>query len=490
LTKKKSDSAYIFKASPKHEFSEYQKNIFRDIAKGTGHTLVIARAGSSKTYVLVEGSKFIPRGKRSLFCAFNKHIQEELRSRLGSYVECFTLHSLGLRAIKLRFGNVEVDYNKCWKLIATFIDEKKDIPLIINLCKAVSLCKATLSDIPSQIEEIICAYDIDLCETPVEEFIKYVIKALRLCKEQTNAVDFDDMVWLCFVYRINVGKYDYVLIDEAQDLNKAQIELALSAVKPDGRVMAVLDNFQAIYSWRGAHPDILELFRERLKPKELPLPICYRCPKKIVQLAQTLVPDIQPYEKAIEGEIINITLNDLQKYAKPGSYVISRYNAPLIKSCFSFLKSGIPANILGRDIGDNLSSLVRKSKKKTIESFRAWIIKWEKKEKENLLAKYPRASTDTIADKAECLHILCDDADTMEELKDNIDNLFKDGDEKGVVLHSSIHKIKGKETDDVFVLADTLRDFSQEENNIKYIGFTRAKKKLYLVSKVLEKEEL
>lgn len=471
----------------KHQWSDYQKAIFKEISVGTQHCIVIARAGSAKTSSLVEGSKYIPKGKKSLFCAFNKSIQEELKAKLGSYCECLTLHSLGLRGIKLRFGNVNIDYNKCWKIVSSFIDDKEK-DLIFNLIKAVDLCKATLTDLPSKILELLDKYDIDTCETSEEEFVSYVIKTLRLCKEDTKTIDFNDMIWFCFVYKINVGKFDCVFIDEAHDLNKSQIELALSACKNDGRVFAVIDPFQAIYSWRGADTEVLSNLKERLKPKELHLPICYRCPKKVVYLAQKFVPDIQSYQNAIDGEIIDIHINDLHKTAMAGDYIISRLNAPLIKSCLSFIKKSIPANILGRDIGANLSIIVKKSKKKTIKTLIEWLAQWEAKEKANLLKKYPRASTDNIADKAECIRILCEDASTIQGLISNINSLFKDNEEKNIILHSSIHRVKGKEANNVFVLIDTLRFSSEEEMRIQYVAFTRPKKKLYLVYKTKKYE--
>lgn len=367
-TKKKEKT--IFKAEPKRIWSEYQKNIFKDIYSGVGNTLVTARAGSSKTTSLVEGSKYIPKGNKTLFCAFNKSIQEELKSRLSERIECLTLHSLGFRGIRQRFGNVELNNYKCQDIVTDFFAfPKEDADLIDSICKTVSLSKANLVDTPDKIEELIDYYDIDLCETELKEFIPYVCKALRLCKEKTEVIDFNDMVWFPFVYRINVGKYDYVFIDEAHDLNKCQIELALSAVKPNGRVIAVLDTRQAIYSFAGADSKVYENLKSRLNPKELTLPICYRCPKKVVELAQTLVPDILPYENNIDGEIIDLKLFDLIKTAKPGDYVLSRYNAPLIKSCMNFIKNRVPANILGRDVGDGLLYLIKKSKRKLLKIF-------------------------------------------------------------------------------------------------------------------------
>ena len=481
---KKTFEQTIFKKQEKKNWSEYQKNIFRNIAKDTGHTLVIARAGSAKTTTLVEGAKYIPKGKKSLFVAFNKSIQEELKAKLPSYVECLTLHSLGLRGIKAKFQNVEINNYKCQNMIEKFIENNKEnYPLIDSIKKTVSLCKANLADTPKLIEDIIDKYDIDLEDTPLETFIHYVSKTLRSCKEFTKEVDFDDMIWFPLIFRINVGKYDFVGIDECQDLNRAQIELALSACKIDGRVLALMDNFQAIYSWRGADSLVYDNLKNRLEPKEYKLPICYRCPKKVVTLCKNYVEDIIHFEESKDGEIIDLPLNDMIKKASKGDYIISRFNAPLIKNCMNFLKNRIPANILGRDIGENLSNMLKKSKKKDIKTFLEWLKKWEKDEKENLLLKYPNASTDNIADKAECLRILCEDSFSLDDVKSNINKLFQENEESKIVLFSSIHKIKGKETNNVFVLTDTLSESSQEEKNLCYVAFSRAKSKLYLVKK-------
>src|SRR5271167_546946 len=100
---KKPDNSHIIKAPVKHNWSEYQKNIFRNVNKDTGHLIVEAYAGSAKTTSIVESFRYLPKGKKTLALAFNKIIQEELRSRAASYVEVFTFHSLGFRAIKQRF---------------------------------------------------------------------------------------------------------------------------------------------------------------------------------------------------------------------------------------------------------------------------------------------------------------------------------------------------------------------------------------------------
>src|SRR5208283_5161428 len=140
---KKPDTSYLIKASPKRNWSPLQKNIFKDIAQGLGHTVVIARAGSGKTSTIVEGFKYLPKGKKTLMVAFNKAIADELKERAPSYIDVMTLHSLGFRAIKQTFGaDVVLDNFKCSAIVGTIIGEDRDLwEVNQSICKCVSLCK-------------------------------------------------------------------------------------------------------------------------------------------------------------------------------------------------------------------------------------------------------------------------------------------------------------------------------------------------------------
>jgi superfamily I DNA/RNA helicase len=78
------------------------------------------------------------------------------------------------------------------------------------------------------------------------------------------------------------------MIDEAQDLNRAQLELVLRAVAPGGRTLAVGDAGQAIYQWSGADARSMANITARTGACQLPLSICYRCPASHVALAATI----------------------------------------------------------------------------------------------------------------------------------------------------------------------------------------------------------
>jgi len=480
---KRPDNSHIIQVAPKRNWSDFQKDIFRDIAKGTGHTVVIARAGSGKTSTIVEGFKYIPRGKKTLMVAFNKSIADELKQRAPSYVDVMTLHSLGFRAIKQSFGNVILENDKCSTLVKDIIGDDYELwELNQNICKCVSLCKGFLFDTPAKIEDLIERFGIETFDLDRPTFIQHTIKALAKCKETKMVVDFDDMIWFPFVFRLNVGKFDVVFVDEAQDLNAAQIAMVLSAVKPDGRIIAVGDPAQSIYQFRGADSDAIPNFINKLKAKTLPLSVTYRCPKRVVKLAQEIVPDIEAFDGAEEGLVADLDVLELLKKVRPGDFVLSRTNAPLIKHCLALLKSGVPANIQGRDIGANLLYFIKKSKAKTINAFITYVNTWRDNEVKRLMTE--KRDTTICIDKAECLLNLSEGILTIKDLKETIESLFNDTNDSAKVIFSTTHKAKGLERDRVFVLADTYRQRNGgEEANLWYVAVTRAKKELYLVRK-------
>lgn len=480
----KKPEQHIFKANPKRNWSDFQKNIFRDIAKATDHTVVIARAGSGKTSTIVEGFRYLPKGKKTLMVAFNKSIAEELKQRAPSYVDVMTLHSLGFRAIKQVFGEVVLDNDKARLIVESIIGNEYELwDLNQSICKCVSLCKGFLFDTPKGVSDLIDQFGIEIFDLPREVFTDHVLKTLAKCKAQKQIIDFDDMIWFPFVYRLNVGKFDVVFVDEAQDLNAAQMAMVLSAIKPAGRIIAVGDPAQSIYQFRGADSEAIPNFINKLKAKTLPLSVTYRCPKKVVKLAQEIVPDIMAAEGSEEGIVEDLDVAFLLKNVKVGDFILSRTNAPLIKHCMALLKAGVPANIQGRDVGANLLYFIKKSKARTINAFIAYVNEWRDNEVKRLLSE--KKNTEVCIDKAECLLNLCEGTLTIKDLKETIEKLFNDVNDDAKVILSTTHKAKGLERDRVFVLVNTYRKSGTggEEDNLWYVAITRAKKELYLVSK-------
>jgi superfamily I DNA/RNA helicase len=258
------------------------------------------------------------------------------------------------------------------------------------------------------------------------------------------------------------------------------MELALKAVAPNGRVIMCGDPNQALYGFVGADTDNFDRLIKRLDAKVLTLPITYRCPTKVVKHAQQFVPDIEARPDAPEGTLEYISFKDMMKKAKPGCFILSRVNAPLIGLALKFIGNSVPCNIQGRDIGANLITIIKKSRRKTIPTFLSWLEKWERKE----IARVTKMNRSPvpIRDKAQCLRTLADACASVGEMKSKIQDLFEDGDDTSRIILSTVHRAKGLERDVVFVLNGTFFGGNKEERNIKYVSYTRAKSELYLVT--------
>ncbi len=246
------------------------------------------------------------------------------------------------------------------------------------------------------------------------------------------------------------------------------------------------DDRQAIYAFRGADAKAIDNVVASLSAKVLPLSVTYRCATAIVDVAKTIVQDYEAAPNAAAGEVLNVTREQIKTLAKPGDFVISRKNAPLMGLCLAFLAAGVPATIAGRDIGANLLSLIDKSRASALPALAAWLDSWKETELNRLAKrKSPNpAAIDAVSDRVECINALCEGATSVAEVRAKIGSLFSDKDDATRIVLTTVHKSKGLERDRAFVLADTFqvqRDI--EEANLWYVAVTRARKSLFIASK-------
>ncbi len=478
--------------------SKYQEAIFDFIQHGTGHGVVEAVAGSGKTKTIELGLNYIPRDKTVCFVAFNKHIAEELKRRAPSNVRAMTLHSMGFQAILNsslypQGFRPELDNGKVYGILdALFqtefmqLSQEQVDDIRVTIKKLVSLLKATLCPVNKEsIIYLMERYGIDNEVEDLDLLTSITTRTMNLCKTQINTIDFDDQIWYPIVYNMQCWQYDFVFIDECQDFNKSQIELALKAVKSGGRIVAVGDRYQSLYGFRGADVEAVPRMIERLSAKTFPLSTTYRCPKSHVKLAKRFVPDIEAAEWAEEGEITEISQDKLTEHVKPNDMIICRYNAPLVRPAFKLIRAGFKVVIRGRDIGEGLLTLIRKLKVNSMQEFLNKLDKWMRREKAKLIAtgKCP----EPVVDKYDCLMALTEDCDTLQQLTTKIKTIFSD--DNAAVTFSSIHRAKGLESERVFILFPELmpsqyavRDWEiQQEWNCQYVAYTRSKKSLFLV---------
>lgn len=488
-------------------------------ASSNPHLVGEARAGTGKTTVIVEGVKRAPE-RSTLIAAFSKTIQLELEARFTDaltkvrsypWIKAQTLHSVGFACVRLFRDRITVAFN----------NDRADA-LALSVCgrNAPDAVVRLVSKLHTKGREIVPhAKNMgDLTEIaitfecePEESWtaagfgLPYVeqkaLEAMELasaCPSGT-VIDGSDMIFLPVRNGWLRGLYDLVVIDEAQDMTVAQLEIAQGVTKKGGRIAVIGDNRQAIFAFRGADSESLNRLHGELNAVKLGLKTTYRCGKKIVARAQTLVPDIEAGPDNPDGEVLELNTSLLVGDAGPGNFILSRVNAPLVSIAMQLLRKGKRTRILGKDIGKGLIALIRKLRATSVPDFLRRVEMWASKETKRLESQMSAAATpgrkaavqskmEAIADQADMLISLAEGKKNITEITNQIEELFSQDDlgVAGLITCSSVHKAKGLEADKVYILQDTIRNWNIEEQNIEYVAITRAKNTLVIVSNSFE----
>lgn len=476
--------------------SKYNIRILEEVQNTNNNIIINATAGSGKTTQLIEILKHIPESKDCIFLAFNKSIADELRRRVPKHIYVSTIHSFGCQAMFRMFPGIKIDENKyfkaaCWlfQIQWKYETKEKRNSYCYRVTRLVELGCLMMNLDPIKLQEIADEYDIMIFDNEIQ----HAIQLYDTVYEDVAKMSFTDMVHQPAIRRMKLKKFDYVLVDEVQDLNLAQQAIIKKIVKPiTGRLIMVGDPDQSIYGFGGADHDSYEKLKTLLpNTVELGLSISYRCPKEGVKLAKTLVPRIEAHPKAIQGKI---TYKGKTKDINGDNYVICRNTKPLVEVFRELIKQGKKANIKGREIGTNLVMLINKTKATTIEQLLSKLQQQQFDLKQKLFKKgYARPdehpSLLKLVEKKEIIKILSEEYQTIPKLIVKIEEIFTDDDKVPGIMLSTIHRVKGLENDRVFFLnrglipskyATTPKELIQEQN-LLFIAYTRFKKELIFI---------
>lgn len=292
--------------------------------------------------------------------------------------------------------------------------------------------------------------------------------------------------------------YDKVIVDEAQDMNRAQLLLAELLLAPGGNMVFVGDSRQAIYGFRGADSGALGRMAEEKQAKRLPLNITYRCPKSVVRIANLWVSGFYAADSAPEGEVHeNVTVPFMIEQAGPGDALLCRANAPLMSVCLKLIAAGKRAYMAGRDVGEKLLQVLRGAKGKQawidmadlLERLEVWAAR--ESAKAERLTKRPKdleAKLEQIQDILGIFQALAEGLENPEDIEAELRRIFQEPGitNKDFIMCSTVHRSKGLEFDNVFILQQGFNRPGAEEDNIRYVAVTRAKKRLYAVGFAFE----
>jgi len=468
-----------------------QEAIWNAIENTDDDVVVNAGAGTGKTFTIVEASGRLPAYLKRGFLCFNKSIQKELQERLPEGVEAKTFHALGFGAFFKQGIKPKVNNYKVKNIIDNMPALGRDFRSATQLVKLISLVKGSMIDCTNEqaIRNLVDYYDIQF-QTALDERlgIENVCAILDECKANTSQIDFDDMIWMPLVLEWALPKFDVLFVDEAQDFNEMQRELIVRCTT-NGRCIIVGDKNQAIYGFRGADSNSMAIFSERLEKmgktvKHFPMTLTWRCPKSVVVEANRYVKDFNCLDTAEDGKVyVNSHFNP-----QKNDIVLCRYNAPLVSAFYELLTQGKSAYVLGRDMHKGLVNTVKKITKHenmlTSEFIELLEIDFETQYNRLLTAK-KQNQANSLDDKVKCIRIFAGRADTVGGIIQEIERVFKKN-TKGDIMLSTVHKAKGLEADNVYILATERMPHPkatnmQEERNICYVAITRAKKNLYYV---------
>lgn len=322
-----------------------------------GHNLVVeARPGSGKTYTgKALALELAKKGKNVLFAAFTNEATNDIKRKVDHHhVTVSTTHRIGLRSLGQR---VKIDKHKYKPLAKEMAGKYWGVALeVFNRMRDNLLTEATDEEIDGVVGNVLVSEEAkSTIYATARTLIQESLQSLHV-----GEIDLGDMIFLPVVLDTATKKYDVAIVDEAQDLTKAQYHLMDKVAE---QVVLLGDSFQAIMAWRGAMPDALQIGRELFGAQEVELYTTYRNPRAVVEYVNSVYPEINlragneeegevrdgvPLPQLIEGVVGN-----------PSQHmVISRTNASLIPVALHMVKASIPVYLKNEGLKEKIEGAI------------------------------------------------------------------------------------------------------------------------------------
>lgn len=314
----------------------------------TGPMMVLAGPGSGKTTVITERTKnlVLDHGvdpSRILVITFTKAAAMEMKERFlrlmggrKSPITFGTFHAVFFQILKYAYGfhsgNIarEEQRQQFMREIVQglHLEYEDENEFIGELLGEVGMVKNTGIPLEHYYPKN-CAKEIF---EKVYQSYDYKMRSKRL-------IDFDDMLVYCyelFDQRKDIlsawqRKFEYILIDEFQDINKIQFDIIKMLALPENNLFIVGDDDQSIYRFRGAKPELMLGFEKSYpNAKRVLLDINYRSPKEIVETSLRLISHnsqrfekkIYAYEEAIDKKSAGKVAKQAQKVSEKISHQV------------------------------------------------------------------------------------------------------------------------------------------------------------------------
>lgn len=314
-----------------------------------GPMLVLAGPGSGKTHVITSRAKVLTTEYKVapnniLVITFTKAAAVEMQQRFERLmkkqhtgVQFGTFHAVFFQILRYAYGftgaNIIREEQKSQFFRETIrqmeleLDDENDF--IAGIESEVSLVKGDMINLEHY-------YSLNCSE----EIFKKIYHAYDDYLKRHNLLDFEDM--LVFTYELFCQrkdilalwqkKFQYILIDEFQDINTLQYKIVQMLAKPQDNLFIVGDDDQSIYRFRGAKPEIMLNFQKDYPgAKKVLLDINYRSTKEIIDSAGRLIKHNQnrfPKEiRTIHGQGEKVKLKEFPTLLMENKYLIEQVQA-------------------------------------------------------------------------------------------------------------------------------------------------------------------
>ena len=291
------------------------------ICHKNGPAMVLAGPGSGKTLVITRRVEYLikkygVRPEQILVITFTKAAAKEMRERFARItkedrfpVTFGTFHGI-------YYGILKWTYRMNASNI--FSEEEKMMLLrevIAGMELEIEDEKEFLQGIASEIGQIknnrlsLEEYESSNCS---DQMFCQIYEEYERRRKLLKKIDFDDMLVLCYelfqkrpdILQMWQKKFQYILIDEFQDINQVQYDVIRMLALPENNLFIVGDDDQSIYRFRGARPEIMLGFsKDYPNAKSIILDVNYRSTKAVVSAARRV---IERNKNRYQKEIITV----------------------------------------------------------------------------------------------------------------------------------------------------------------------------------------
>lgn len=272
-----------------------------------GAMLVLAGPGSGKTAVITHRTRNLIKKhgvdpSKILVITFTKAAANEMKERFNALmdgervnVSFGTFHAVFFMILKYAYrfsssniADEQTRYGFVREILSYYrLEYKDENEFIGNLLAEISMIKNSRIAVDNFYSSV-CG----------EEIFRDIYRKYESRLRDSRLIDFDDMLsytYELFTERPDIlalwqQKYEYILIDEFQDINRIQYEIIKMLAMPQNNLFIVGDDDQSIYRFRGSKPEIMLNFENDYPDaKRILLDTNYRCGKYIVETSLNLI---------------------------------------------------------------------------------------------------------------------------------------------------------------------------------------------------------